>query len=189
MKCSSSLPLHLNRDVPSGITPLPWVALILPQRFVLPDLQNLHSPHSGVLKETALSAVLHLESARREVHTRERRHCLQASRWSHLHQRTRRYQRPHDRGLWGRPPLDLFRRVCTHLPLLSSSSASNGTVTHTRMADPGIVYFYANLVRFGCFDFDFFNGEVFACFPSYGSLKSVSCMLPCFHLKSCALCR
>jgi len=51
MKCRSSLPLHLNREVPSGMTPLPWVALILPQRFVLPDLQNLHSPHSGVLKE------------------------------------------------------------------------------------------------------------------------------------------
>ena len=56
MKCSSSLPLHLKRDVPSGMTPLPWVALILPQRFVLPDLQNLHSPHSGVLeKKTTVS--------------------------------------------------------------------------------------------------------------------------------------
>jgi hypothetical protein len=41
--------LHLKRDVPSGMTPLPWVARILPQRFVLPDLQNLHSLHSGVL--------------------------------------------------------------------------------------------------------------------------------------------
>ena len=50
IKCSSSLPLHLNRDVPSGMTPFPCVALILPQRFVLPDLQNLHSPHSGVLE-------------------------------------------------------------------------------------------------------------------------------------------
>lgn len=49
MKCSRSLPLHLKRDVPSGITPLPWVARILPQRLVLPDLQNLHSRHSGVL--------------------------------------------------------------------------------------------------------------------------------------------
>src|ERR1700742_3604044 len=49
IKWSSSLPLHLKRDVPSGITPLPCVARILPQRFVLPDLQNLHSRHSGVL--------------------------------------------------------------------------------------------------------------------------------------------
>lgn len=43
------MPLHVNREVPSGITPFPCVALILPQRFVLPDLQNLHSLHSGVL--------------------------------------------------------------------------------------------------------------------------------------------
>ena len=50
MKWRSDLPLHLKREVPSGITPFPWVALILPQRFVLPDLQNLHSPHSGVLE-------------------------------------------------------------------------------------------------------------------------------------------
>src|ERR1700712_2306250 len=49
MKCSSSLPWHLKRELPSGITPLPCVARILPHRFVLPDLQNLHSPHSGVL--------------------------------------------------------------------------------------------------------------------------------------------
>src|ERR1700710_3055842 len=49
MKCSSSLPLQVNRDVPSGMTPLPCVARIFPHRFVLPDLQNLHSLHSGVL--------------------------------------------------------------------------------------------------------------------------------------------
>src|ERR1700753_3415282 len=49
MKCRSSLPLQVKRGVPSGITPLPCVARILPQRFVLPDLQNLHSRHSGVL--------------------------------------------------------------------------------------------------------------------------------------------
>src|SRR4051794_10592039 len=49
MKWSRSLPLHLKRDVPSGMTPFPCVARILPQRLVLPDLQNLHSLHSGVL--------------------------------------------------------------------------------------------------------------------------------------------
>lgn len=49
MKWSSSLPLQVKREVPSGITPLPCVARILPQRLVLPDLQNLHSLHSGVL--------------------------------------------------------------------------------------------------------------------------------------------
>lgn len=54
MKWSKSLPLHLKREVPSGITPLPCVARILPQRFVLPDLQNLHSLHSGVLGGVSL---------------------------------------------------------------------------------------------------------------------------------------
>jgi hypothetical protein len=46
--------LHLKREVPSGMTPLPCVARILPQRLVFPDLQNLHSLHSGVL--TAVSS-------------------------------------------------------------------------------------------------------------------------------------
>lgn len=50
MKWRRSLPLHLKRVVPSGICPLPWVARIFPHRFVLPDLQNLHSLHSGVLQ-------------------------------------------------------------------------------------------------------------------------------------------
>ena len=50
MKCRRSLPLHLKREVPSGMTPLPWVARILPQRFVLPERQNLQSRHSGVLE-------------------------------------------------------------------------------------------------------------------------------------------
>jgi hypothetical protein len=43
------LPLHLKREVPSGITPFPCVARIFPHRLVLPDKQNLHSRHSGVL--------------------------------------------------------------------------------------------------------------------------------------------
>ena len=51
-------------------------------------------------------------------------------------------------------------------------------VAHTRMADTGVVYFYANLVRLGCSDLNFFNGEVFACFPSYGSLESVNSIRP-----------
>jgi hypothetical protein len=34
--------------VPSGIRPLPWVARTAWHRLVLPDLQNLHSPHSAV---------------------------------------------------------------------------------------------------------------------------------------------
>lgn len=49
MKWRMSLPLHRNREVPSGITPRPCVARIAPQRFVLPDRQNLHCLHSGVL--------------------------------------------------------------------------------------------------------------------------------------------
>lgn len=42
------------------------------------------------------------------------------------------------------------------------------------MADTGVIYFYADLVRFWCFDLNFFDGEVLACFPSYGSLDSVN---------------
>ena len=34
--------------MPSGITPLPWVARTDVHRLVLPDLQNRHSPHSAV---------------------------------------------------------------------------------------------------------------------------------------------
>lgn len=48
IKCKSSLPLHLNRLVPSGILPLPWVSRTALHRLVLPDLQNLHSRHSAV---------------------------------------------------------------------------------------------------------------------------------------------
>ena len=49
MKCRRSWPLHLKREVPSGMTPLPWVARMAPQRLVLPERQNLQAPHSGVL--------------------------------------------------------------------------------------------------------------------------------------------
>src|SRR5262245_26145247 len=48
MKCRICLPFFEKRLEPSGIKPLPWVARIATQRLVLPDLQNLHSPHSGV---------------------------------------------------------------------------------------------------------------------------------------------
>ena len=51
MKCRRSFPLHLKREVPSGMTPLPCVARIFPQRLVFPERQNLHSRHSGVLRE------------------------------------------------------------------------------------------------------------------------------------------
>ena len=40
------------------MTPFPCVARILPQRLVLPDLQNLHSLHSGVLLTLAINGVL-----------------------------------------------------------------------------------------------------------------------------------
>lgn len=46
------------------------------------------------------------------------------------------------------------------------------------MADTGIIYFYADFVRFRCLDFNVFDGEVFACFPGYCSLESVKFMLP-----------
>ena len=54
-------------------------------------------------------------------------------------------------------------------------------VAHTRMADTGIVYFYSDLVRFRCFDLNVFDGEVFACFPSYGGLHKVNKFLLCLR--------
>ena len=74
-------------------------------------------------------------------------------------------------------PLDPFRKVCTRLPCLSFSSAFNGILAQTCMANTGVVYFYADLVRFWCFDLNVFNGKIFACFPGYGSLKRVNGML------------
>ena len=62
IKWRRSLPLHLNLEVPSGMTPLPWVARILPQRLVLPDLQNLHSLHSGVLSTSVTGLCLEHEN-------------------------------------------------------------------------------------------------------------------------------
>lgn len=50
-------PLQVKRDVPSGMTPLPWVLRILPQRFVFGDLQNLHSRHCGMYNGTTWSPV------------------------------------------------------------------------------------------------------------------------------------
>ena len=57
----------------------------------------------------------------------------------------------------------------------------NSIVLQTCMADTGVVYFYANLVRFWCFHLDIFDRKVFACLPSYSSLDDVSRMPPCFH--------
>src|SRR5918993_3406940 len=44
------LPWYEKRLVPSGITPLPWVARIAVQRFVLPERHDLHWRHSGVYR-------------------------------------------------------------------------------------------------------------------------------------------
>ncbi|KAL2260927.1 hypothetical protein VTK26DRAFT_4929 [Humicola hyalothermophila] len=60
MKWRMSWPRARKRLVPSGMTPRPWVARILPQRLVLPDLQNLHSRHSGVYSATTWSPGLTL---------------------------------------------------------------------------------------------------------------------------------
>src|SRR5690606_9039865 len=48
MSWYSGLPSYEKRVLPSGITPLPWVARTATHRLVLPDLQNSHSPHSAV---------------------------------------------------------------------------------------------------------------------------------------------
>jgi len=45
IKCAIVCPLHMKRDVPSGIKPLAWVSRIFLHRFVFGDLQNLQSLH------------------------------------------------------------------------------------------------------------------------------------------------
>jgi hypothetical protein len=49
--------------VPSGIRPLPWVARTAWHRLVLPDLQNLHSPHSAVYSGITWSPTLRASHA------------------------------------------------------------------------------------------------------------------------------
>lgn len=44
-------------------------------------------------------------------------------------------------------------------------------VAQTCMANTGIVDLDADFVRFWCFNFNVFDGEVFACFPGYSSLE------------------
>jgi len=61
------------------MTPFPWVALILPQRLVLPDLQNLHSLHSGVLVRSSAYDSEEWQWEEREL-TKEQQHNLQALR-------------------------------------------------------------------------------------------------------------
>lgn len=66
----------------------------------------------------------------------------------------------------------IFPRKCIRICLASAfSSASDSMVAQTCMANTGIVYLDADFVRFWCFHFNVFDGEVLACFPGYGSLK------------------
>ena len=48
MKWWTRDPSFEKRLVSSGINPRPWVSRTAPQRLVLPEVQNLHSPHSAV---------------------------------------------------------------------------------------------------------------------------------------------
>lgn len=48
MKWYKVLPLHVKRDVPSGITPCPWVLRICEQTLVFGCLQNLQVLHCGM---------------------------------------------------------------------------------------------------------------------------------------------
>src|SRR3546814_6975094 len=50
MEGYSGLAADEKRLLPSGITPLPWVARTATHRLVLPDLQNSHSRHSAVYR-------------------------------------------------------------------------------------------------------------------------------------------
>ncbi len=54
--------------VPSGITPLPWVARTATHRLVLPLLQNRHSPHSAVYSGITWSPGLHAGHAFAHFH-------------------------------------------------------------------------------------------------------------------------
>lgn len=110
MKCNRSLPLHLNREVPSGITPFPCVARIFPQRLVFPDLQNLHSMHSGVLE---LSVNENWSTTCRL--TIGQRHGRQAWHSWHPRQQILRYQHPRVPRQLGKHLLGLCRKVCMHL--------------------------------------------------------------------------
>ena len=69
------LPLHLKREVLSGIRPLPCVSRTAPQRFVLPDLQNLHSAvvrgSRALLRRTLALGGVELAHQRRS-HSHER---------------------------------------------------------------------------------------------------------------------
>lgn len=48
MKWNTFCPLQVKRDVPSGITPCPWVVRILEHKLVFGLLQNLQSLHWGM---------------------------------------------------------------------------------------------------------------------------------------------
>src|ERR1700722_6828719 len=54
------LPLNEKREVPSGITPFPWVIRIRWHKLVLPDRQNSQVPHSGVYRGMTWSPALTL---------------------------------------------------------------------------------------------------------------------------------
>jgi hypothetical protein len=60
MKWKSCLPLQLKREVPSGITPRPWVKRIFWHKFVFLLRQNLHSLHCGVYNGMTWSPALKL---------------------------------------------------------------------------------------------------------------------------------
>lgn len=155
MKCNNSLPLHLNREVPSGMTPLPWVARILPQRFVLPDLQNLHSPHSGVLKRQIVS------SATSCFNIRDILECHNVV--SRLHIRHTFTNRLDDssafmtKNYWERP-FGILPRECVCIYTFSAYvPCFHGLAECTCMTDSSIVDLYPDFVCFWCLNFDVLN--------------------------------
>lgn len=170
IKCSTSLPLHLKRLVPSGMTPLPWVARILPQRLVLPDLQNLHSLHSGVLDALVLDVKLESGSIGRILEADDGVAGLDVG--------DALTNRLDDAGALvsednGESALGILARervgVCYCSAIVPIQGDSCRALL-TRVANTGIVNLNADLVGLGGSDLDILNGQVLAGLPGDGGL-------------------
>lgn len=167
MKWRRSLPLHLNLEVPSGITPFPCVALILPQRFVFPDLQNLHSLHSGVLcrlSDNALQSVSRRHILKRDnVISRLDRGDTLANRFYDSSALMAKYDWKCSLGVLSRQSI----RICKGNQLSQSQSVRKWCQSRrTSMADTGVVDFNSDFVGFWRGNFDILDGEIFARLPS-----------------------
>lgn len=165
------------------MTPFPWVARILPQRFVLPDLQNLHSPHSGVLWKRCVSlwCLLWGDNCKEDAGILERDDMVAGLdvcySFADGFDNTGAFVSEDD----GESSLGIFAGKCVGiygLSILIPSYPSYLIVqrccwtneSHTCMADTSVVDLYADLMRLWWCDFDIFDAEVLAGFPGNGGL-------------------